>query len=164
MESDRRRGSDDPRTSDDRRRTGDEHDISGNEDDRATGATDAAETMIGKHADGNYVGVIEGIRMKTLVWGKNSLMSEFLLDAGSVLPEHNHPHEQTGYLVFGRMEIRVGGVVYELTTGDSWCIPGGVPHGARIIDDSIALEVFSPLRDEYIKYSDPGSITGGSRE
>ena len=36
----------------------------------------------------------------------------------------------------------------EAQVGDSWCIPGGVEHGANILEDSVALEVFSPVRDD----------------
>ena len=64
--------------------------------------------------------------------------------------EHSHPHEQTGYLVKGRLRLRIGTREYEAQTGDSWCIPGGVEHGTEVIEDSIALEVFSPVRHDYL--------------
>ena len=34
--------------------------------------------------------------------------------------------------------------------GDSWCIPGHVEHRAEIIEDSVAIEVFSPVREDYL--------------
>jgi hypothetical protein len=40
--------------------------------------------------------------------------------------------------------------VYDAQPDDSWCIPSGVEHGAEIIEDSIAIEVFSPVREEYL--------------
>jgi quercetin dioxygenase-like cupin family protein len=60
------------------------------------------------------------------------------------------PHEQTGYLVEGRMRLSIGTEEYEVEAGDSWCIPGGVEHGAHILEDSVAVEVFSPVRDDYL--------------
>ena len=77
-------------------------------------------------------------------------MTEFLLKKGSTLPQHAHPHEQTGYLVTGRIHLSIGSEQYDVQAGDSWCIPGEVEHGAEIIEDSIAIEVFSPVREDYL--------------
>ena len=38
----------------------------------------------------------------------------------------------------------------DLMAGDSWCIPSGVEHGAEILEDSVAIEVFSPVREDYL--------------
>jgi len=43
-----------------------------------------------------YKEVLPGIRMKAVVYGDKTLMTEFLLKAGSTLPAHDHIHEQTG--------------------------------------------------------------------
>ena len=59
--------------------------------------------MFSHHDESGYVPVIDGIQRKTLVHGEKTLMSEFRIRAGSVLPDHDHPHEQTGYLVSGRL-------------------------------------------------------------
>jgi len=29
-------------------------------------------------------------------------------------------------------------------------IPGGVEHGAEVLEDSVAVEVFSPVREDYL--------------
>ncbi|MBT6615995.1 MAG: cupin domain-containing protein, partial [Deltaproteobacteria bacterium] len=63
---------------------------------------------------------------------------------------HEHPHEQIGYLVSGRLDLTIGDQVFQVKPGDSWCIPGGVQHGATLIDDSIAIEIFSPVREDYL--------------
>jgi quercetin dioxygenase-like cupin family protein len=88
--------------------------------------------------------------MKTLVYGENTLMVEFRLDAGAALPHHSHAHEQTGYLVSGRMNLTVGGETFPAEPGDSWTIGSGVEHGAEILEDSAAVEVFSPVREDYL--------------
>ncbi|MDY6988117.1 MAG: cupin domain-containing protein [Thermodesulfobacteriota bacterium] len=106
--------------------------------------------MYKKHSESGYHPALEGIEQKTLVYGAKTLMTEFLLKKGSILPKHAHPHEQTGYLVKGRIRLSVGDEAYEVQPGDSWSIPGGVEHGAHIIEDSVAIEVFSPVREEYL--------------
>jgi quercetin dioxygenase-like cupin family protein len=93
---------------------------------------------------------IDGIEQKTLVYGEKTLMTEFRLKKGSILPRHRHPHEQTGYLVSGRIRLHIGDQSYECTPGDSWCVPGGAEHGADVIEDAVAVEVFSPVREEYL--------------
>lgn len=98
-----------------------------------------------------YREVLPGISMKTLVHGERTLMTEFQLKKGSILPSHEHMHEQTGYLVSGKMILSIGNTAYEVISGDSWNIPGGVPHCAEVLEDSVAIEVFSPRRDEYLQ-------------
>jgi quercetin dioxygenase-like cupin family protein len=106
--------------------------------------------MFEKRSATEYQAALEGIESKTLVHGEKTLMTEFRLRKGSVLPRHSHPHEQTGYLVSGRIRLFIGAEEYDAVVGDSWCIPGGVEHGADILEDSVAIEVFSPIRDDYL--------------
>lgn len=106
--------------------------------------------MFYKQATDGYERVLEGVEKKTLVYGENTLMTEFRLAAGSVLPGHDHPHEQTGYLVKGRLRMFVGDDAFLAETGDAWCIPGNVTHSAEALEDSIAVEVFSPVRQDYL--------------
>jgi len=93
---------------------------------------------------------IEGIDMKTLVWGEKSLLTRFHLTKGSLLPTHTHPHEQTGFMVSGKMKLFIDGNEFVTEPGDSWSIPGDVEHYAEIIEDSVAIEVFSPVREDYL--------------
>jgi quercetin dioxygenase-like cupin family protein len=106
--------------------------------------------MFSRKDSSGYKQALKGIRMKTLVYGDKTLFTEFLLDKGSVLPRHAHPHEQTGYLVAGRIRLTIGQETFEARTGDSWCIPGNAEHGAEILEDSVAIEVFSPVREDYL--------------
>jgi quercetin dioxygenase-like cupin family protein len=106
--------------------------------------------MFEKRSDAGYHPALDGVERKTLVHGAKTLMTEFRLRKGSVLPRHSHPYEQTGCLVEGRVRLLIGTEHYEAQVGDSWCIPEGVEHGADILEDSVAIEVFSPVRDDYL--------------
>jgi quercetin dioxygenase-like cupin family protein len=106
--------------------------------------------MFQKSSPDGYIQVLEGILMKTVSYGDSTLMSEFRLGAGRVLPMHAHPQEQTGYLVSGHMRLTIGSETFDVHPGDAWCIPGGVKHGAEIDVDSVAVEVFSPVREDYL--------------
>jgi quercetin dioxygenase-like cupin family protein len=52
--------------------------------------------------------------------------------------------------VKGKIRLSIGAEEFEAQPGDSWCIPGGVEHGAEVIEDSVAIEVFSPVREDYL--------------
>jgi len=108
------------------------------------------QQLTGKASKDGYINAIEGIKRKTLVYGNNTLMTEFKLEKGKKLPMHKHPHEQTGYLISGHIILHINEQKFEMFTGDSWCIPGDTEHGADVMEDSIAIEVFCPIRVDYL--------------
>ena len=97
-----------------------------------------------------YKQILPGIQLKTLVFGDKSLLSEFRMEEGSQLPSHAHSQEQTGYLIAGQIRLSIGDERFEVTPGDSWSVPGNVAHRAEILADSVAVEVFSPVREDYL--------------
>ena len=106
--------------------------------------------MFAKKSDSGYLEPAKGVQLKTLVHGEKTHLCEFKLKKGSALPAHNHPHEQTGYLVSGSLKFRIGDDVLDAVGGDSWSIPGGMEHAVEVLEDSLIVEVFSPLREEYL--------------
>jgi quercetin dioxygenase-like cupin family protein len=114
--------------------------------------------MYGKHSGNNYTEILKGIQIKTLCHGDSTLMSEFLLQKDAVLPAHSHPYEQTGYLVKGKIRLFIGDTGKELVPGDSWCIASNLPHRAEILEDSVAIEVFSPIREDYLPFEHVADI------
>jgi quercetin dioxygenase-like cupin family protein len=106
--------------------------------------------MFDRGNDEGYVLAIAGILRKTLAYGERTLMTEFRLERDSVLPPHAHPHEQIGYLISGRMRLTIGGEEHDVRPGDSWCIPGDAEHTAQALEPSVAVEVFSPVREDYL--------------
>ncbi len=106
--------------------------------------------MFAPQSPHGFAPALPGIERKTLVHGERTLATEFRMKAGSRLPVHAHPYEQTGYLVSGRLRLTIGGETSEASAGASWCIPADVAHGAEIVEDSVALEIFSPVRSDYL--------------
>lgn len=97
-----------------------------------------------------YVELVEGIQIKTVCYGEKTLTAKFKLAKGSTLPRHKHPHEQTGYLISGNMEFEISGEKMIAAPGDSWNIEGNCEHGAQVLEDSVVLEVFCPVRVDYL--------------
>jgi len=87
-----------------------------------------------------------GIRFTNL--GGSGSMNAFLwhTPAGTHAPAHDHPEEQFGYILKGSFEVTIGAEKQVLSAGDSYFIPGGVSHRFRMIEDSVAVDIFSPRR------------------
>ena len=98
----------------------------------------------------NYRELLPGVLMKPLAFGDKSLLCEFRIKQGARIPAHQHPQEQTGYLVHGALKFLGDEGETIVETGHSWNFKGGVVHGAEAIVDSVAIEVFSPLRGDYL--------------
>jgi quercetin dioxygenase-like cupin family protein len=108
------------------------------------------DPMFYKKDNLGYREAIPGVWMKTLVYGEKTLLAEFNLKAGYSIPQHAHEHEQTGYLVSGAIQLTIDETTYDVKPGDAWCINGNVKHNVAIIDDSFLVEVFSPVRKDYL--------------
>jgi len=94
--------------------------------------------------------LLEGVEMRPLAYGEKTNLCEFKLKKGYFLPAHNHPYEQTGTLLSGKLNFRIGGEWHLAEPGDSWSIPENVEHEVEIIEDALLIEVFSPVRPDYL--------------
>ena len=72
------------------------------------------------------------------------------VDEGASVPDHSHPHEQIVNMLKGTFELVVDGTSYVLSEGDVLVIPGDVAHSGRSHTDCRILDVFSPVREEYL--------------
>ena len=97
-----------------------------------------------------YRELCPGVTMKPLAYGDVTLLCEVHLEKGAVIPEHEHSNEQTGYMISGRLRFFGAEGEHVVTQGHSWSLKGGVPHGAEALEDCIVIELFSPIRDDYM--------------
>ena len=103
------------------------------------------------HNSGNpWIDIVPGIRRMTIVHGETLYQMIAELQAGSVLPQHQHEQEQITFIVKGRLRMIAAGVPHELAAGDSFYIASNVSHGVETIEDTIALDTFSPPRTDYL--------------
>jgi quercetin dioxygenase-like cupin family protein len=99
--------------------------------------------------DSQQVQMLPGIHRRTMATTDEVMVCEFFLERDAVVPEHNHMNDQAGYVVSGKLEMTVGGVVQVCVPGDSYAIPGGILHSARALQDTLVIDVFSPPRNDY---------------
>ncbi len=93
---------------------------------------------------------IENVSLKLLAGGEKTSMQLFDIEPGASVPEHSHPHEQTGFVYEGELTFFAGGEEILVETGDSFSIPGGEPHSVTNEGDVPVrgVEVFSPPRPD----------------
>jgi quercetin dioxygenase-like cupin family protein len=106
--------------------------------------------MITKKDTREFKPLITGVTMRPLVYEEKTLLCEFKMEGGHKLPAHHHPYEQTGYLISGKLKFRIDDTWQLVEPGDSWCVPENVEHEVEVLEDSLALEVFAPVRQEYL--------------
>lgn len=76
-------------------------------------------------------------------------IGEVRLEANTVVPMHDHPHEQVTYVVEGRFEFTIGDQTQVLEPGDAALIPGGVTHGGTTLTACRVIDIFVPVREDY---------------
>ena len=107
--------------------------------------------MIEKAGPEGYHLVLEGVWLKNLSHGEKTHIIEVKFNKGAIIPLHNHPHEQTGYLISGKLKFFSGEQEEVALPGDSWTFAGDSMHGAEALEDSLVIEIFSPAREDYLK-------------
>ncbi len=101
-----------------------------------------------KPEDMNYRELFPGCRAR-LVHTEKMTISQVILDAGAVVPEHTHEHEQVSNVIQGKFEFTIGGKTHILEPGQIAVIPSNVPHVGKALTDCYIIDVFSPVREDY---------------
>ena len=91
-----------------------------------------------------------GVDFVVLSIGKNTMVTKMLYKTTDNVPFHKHPNEQSGYVISGEYKLKFGGNDYHLSTGDSYAIPANVEHSIEIIKAGEVVDVFSPIRQDYL--------------
>lgn len=106
--------------------------------------------MFTKRNTRDFRSLIAGVKMRPLAFEEKTILCEFKLEKGFILPSHHHPYEQTGYLLSGKLNFRIDKTWQIAEPGDSWCIPENIEHEVEILENSLVLELFSPIRPDYL--------------
>lgn len=71
------------------------------------------------------------------------------LKAGSIIPMHQHVHEQITYIIEGELDMVIDGQPCLLTAGMYHVIRSNTPHSAIAKTDCRVIDTFCPVREEY---------------
>jgi quercetin dioxygenase-like cupin family protein len=83
------------------------------------------------------------------VHSANVTLAYWDIEAGALLPEHSHPHEQVANVLEGRFELTVDGQSGVLDPGSVAIIPSHAVHSGRAVTNCRIVDVFYPIREDY---------------
>ena len=82
----------------------------------------------------------------------DQLMSVLVnFEDGAVGADHSHPHTQLSYVLEGEFTYHIEDDVYTMHPGDSIVVEGGKIHGCACVKAGTLLDVFTPMREDFIK-------------
>ena len=94
---------------------------------------------------------------RKIVSGEREMLAQIYLERGALVPIHVHDSEQMTYVLQGALRFLVEGEEVVVREGEVLHIPSRVPHQAEALEDTLELDVFSPVRAEWMDSADEGS-------
>lgn len=94
--------------------------------------------------------IFKGVNLDSLAVGEKSMVTKMNYVVGNYATEHTHPHEQCGYVISGRYLMTVDEHAFILEAGDSYAVPGNVPHSFKVLEAGEVVDVFTPHRKDYL--------------
>ena len=91
---------------------------------------------------------------RKVVTGEREMLAQIYLKKGCVVPMHSHESEQITYVLQGALRFLIDGEQVTVREGEVLVIPSWVEHQAEALDDTFELDVFSPIRQDWIDKTD----------
>ena len=88
-----------------------------------------------------------------VVEGREMTFAVVELEPHAVAALHQHSNEQIGLVLRGTMTFKIGSETRVLKAGDTYEIPGNVPHEATAgPDGAVVIDVFAPIRADWHRF------------
>lgn len=97
----------------------------------------------------------EQVKSRIIAWSDRIMLMEWTFARkGTVIPMHQHPHEQITTILRGSMEVTLeDGSVKLCKAGDALFFAPNEVHGLCVAeDDTVAMDVFSPMREDHLAH------------
>lgn len=95
---------------------------------------------------------------RQFITGSQAMIARIDLKKGALVPRHSHLNEQIAWIVEGALVFILGepGAEKRVTVraGEVLVIPGGLPHAAEAIEDTVDYDLFAPPRQDWIDKDD----------
>jgi quercetin dioxygenase-like cupin family protein len=89
-----------------------------------------------------------------VISGEREMLAQTYLKQGALVPMHAHESEQMTYVLQGALRFLVGGEEIVVREGEVLHVPSGVSHQAEALEDTFQLDIFSPIRQEWLDRAD----------
>ena len=86
--------------------------------------------------------------------GDRVTVARFELKQGGIVARHSHENEQVSCVLSGALKFRLNGQEILVGAGEVLQIPGGLAHEVEVIEDTVVIDVFSPVRQDWIDKTD----------
>ena len=87
---------------------------------------------------------------RKLITGEREMVTQIYLKRGAIVPMHSHESEQMTYVLQGALKFLVGGEEITVREGEVLHIPPGIEHQTEALEDTFELDVFSPIRADWL--------------
>ena len=91
---------------------------------------------------------------RKIVTGEREMLAQIYLKKGALVPMHNHESEQMTYVLQGALKFLIGGEEITVREGEVLHIPSWVEHQAEALDDTFELDLFAPIRQDWLDHTD----------
>lgn len=95
---------------------------------------------------------------RRMIVGKKQMLVRWEFKKGTLASKHSHPHEQVVLMVTGKLRLSVGDDESVIGPGEIVVIPSDVPHEAEALEDSVAIDLFSPPREDFLSSEGPAYL------
>lgn len=106
------------------------------------------EFIFGEDLEWEVVG--EGLKRKIMGYDDKIMLVKVNFEVGAVGVMHEHYHSQVTYVESGEYELTIGNETKTVKGGDSFYIPPHVMHGAVCTKAGVLIDVFSPIREDFM--------------
>lgn len=103
------------------------------------------------YGDAEAVETAPGVVRRVLAHTDGLMCVENRFSAGAEGALHSHPHTQITYVVSGAFSFTIDGETRTVRAGDTLLKEDGVPHGCVCLEEGILLDIFSPMREDFVR-------------
>ncbi|MEZ5286028.1 MAG: cupin domain-containing protein [Vicinamibacterales bacterium] len=100
---------------------------------------------------------------RKLITGEREMIAHIHLKRGALVPMHSHESEQMTYVFQGALKFLINGEETIVREGEVLHIPSWVPHQAEALDDTFEMDIFSPIRTDWLDGTDTSFTTNDIR-
>ena len=104
--------------------------------------------------DGVNTEVLNPNIKRKVITGERAMVAQVFIAKGGVVPTHHHESEQLSYIMEGALEFELEGRTVVVRKGEVLHIPSNVPHRAVALEDTLDLDIFSPIRVDWLTGQD----------
>ena len=91
---------------------------------------------------------------RKIVTGEREMLAQIYLKKGALVPMHSHESEQITYVLQGALKFLINGEEITVREGEVLLIPSRIEHQAEALDDTFELDLFCPIRTDWLDGTD----------